>query len=187
MYIVEDIGVGLDRNARICCHDLSTGELLTGRYVNPDTMNYVYGTLSMADGLLVVGSAEGDSVSSWGGIYCYGQVTVHEPSLIITNISGGKRLTIEIENIGDGNATSVTGNLLITGGLFIHQGTYVFPETIPAGETATVVVPLFGIGLGFLKAVPQVTVNVTCAEGSTATAVQQFKLFLSRVTIVSAE
>jgi hypothetical protein len=141
----------------------------------------------MADGLLVVGSAEGDSVSSWGGIYCYGQVTVHEPSLIITNISGGKRLTIEIENIGDGNATSVTGNLLITGGLFIHQGTYIFPETIPAGETATVVVPLFGIGLGFLKAVPQVTVNVTCAEGSTATAVQQFKLFLSRVTIVSAE
>jgi outer membrane protein assembly factor BamB len=187
LYLVEDIGVGLDRNARICCHDLFTGVLLTGRYVNPDTMNYVYGTPSMADGLLVVGSAEGDSVSSWGGIYCYGQVTVHEPALSITKFSGGKGITIEIENTGDANATGVTGNLLITGGLFIHQGTYVFPETIPAGETATVVVPLFGLGLGFLKAVPQVTVNVTCAEGSTATAVQQFKLFLSRVTIVSAE
>ncbi len=184
LYIVEDIGVGLDRNARICCHDLFTGELLTGRYVNPDTMNYVYGTPSMADGLLVIGSAEGNSTSSWGGIYCYGQVTVHEPALSITKISGGKGLTIEIENSGDANATEVTGELLITGGLFIHQGTVVFPETIPAGETVTIVVPLFGLGLGFLKAVPQISVNVTCAEQSTATATQQFKLFLSRVTIV---
>ena len=164
VYIVEDIGVGLDRNARLCCHDLSTGELLTGHYVNPDTMNYVYGTPSMADGLLVVGSAEGDSTSSWGGIYCYGQVTVHEPALSITNISGGKGLTIEIKNSGDANATEVSGAIVISGGLFIHQGEYVFPETIPAGETATIVVPLFGIGLGFLKDMPQISVNVTCAE-----------------------
>jgi len=184
LYIVEDIGVGLDRNARLCCHDLSTGELLTSHYVNPDTMNYVYGTPSMADGLLVIGSAEGNSSSSWGGIYCYGQVTVQEPSLLITNISGGKGLTIEIENSGDANATEVSGEIVITGGLFIHQGTYVFPETIPAGETAIVVVPLFGIGLGFLKDMPQISVNVTCAEQSTAAAVQQFKLFLSRATIV---
>ncbi len=185
LYIAEDIGVGLDRNARICCHDLLTGALLTGHYVNPDTMNYVYGTPSMADGLLVIGSAEGDSTSSWGGIYCYGQVTSHEPSLIISNISGGKGLTIEIENLGDANASSVTGDILITGGLFIHQGAFVFPETIPAGETATVVVPLFGIGLGVLKDMPQVSVNVTWAEGSTAAAVQQFKLFFSKVTIIS--
>lgn len=184
LYIVEDIGVGLDRNARLCCHDLLTGALLTGQYVNPDTMNYVYGTPSMADGLVVIGSAEGDGSSSWGGIYCYGQVTVHEPTLTITNISGGKGLTIEIKNMGDGNATMMTGELLITGGLFIHQGTSVFPESIPAGETATVTVPLFGIGLGFFKDMPQISVNVTCAEASTATALQSFKLFLSRTTIV---
>jgi|WetSurMetagenome_2_1015567.scaffolds.fasta_scaffold28173_3 outer membrane protein assembly factor BamB len=184
LYVVEDIGVGLDRNARLCCHDLFTGELLTGQYVNPDTMNYVYGTPSMADGLLVIGSAEGDSSSTWGGIYCYGQLTVHEPSLSITNISGGKGLTFELENTGDADATGVTGEIFITGGLFIHQGTFVFPESIPAGETATVKVPLFGIGLGFLKGIPQISVNVTCAEQINATATQQFKLFLSRVTIV---
>jgi outer membrane protein assembly factor BamB len=184
LYIVEDIGVGQDRRARICCHDLSSGELLTGRYVNPDSTNYVYGTLSMADGLLVLGSAESDATTVWGGIYCYGQVTDHEPDLIITNVSGGKGLTIQIMNQGDANATGVAGKILITGGLFIHQGSYVFPESIPAGETATVEVPLFGIGLGFLKTLPEVTVTVTCMEESTDTAVQQFKLFLSKVTIV---
>ena len=135
-------------------------------------------------GLLVLGSAESNSSSVWGGIYCYGAGPTLEPALNITKISGGNTLTIEIENSGDANATGVTGELVITGGLFIHQGAYVFPETIPVGETATVVVPLFGLGLGFLKPVPQVSVTVTCAEGSSATALQQFKLFLSRVTII---
>ncbi len=184
LYIVEDVGVGLDRNARLCCHDLLTGELLTNHYVNPDTMNYVYGTPSIADGLVVIGSAEGDGSSSWGGIYCYGQVTVHQPILSITNISGGKGLTITIQNTGDANATGVNGDILITGGLFIHQGTYVFPDSIAAGETAAVTVPLFGFGLGFFKDLPQASVNITCTEDSTASAVQAFKLFLSRVTIV---
>lgn len=184
LYLVEDIGVGLSRTARVCCHDMLTGELLNSKYVNPDTMNYVSGTPSLADGFLVMGSAEGDSTSSWGGIYCYGDVPEHEPSLIVSNISGGKGLTVELQNIGDANATDVTGSLLITGGLFIRQGTYVFPETIPAGETATVTLPLFGIGLGFLNDMPQVSITVTCAEGSTAASEQQFKLFLSRAMIV---
>ena len=106
------------------------------------------------------------------------------PDLNITKISGGNTLTIEIENSGDANATEVTGELVITGGLFIHQGTYVFPETIPAGETITVVVSTLWLGLGFLKPVPQLSVNVTCAEQSSDTALQSFKIFLSRVTIV---
>jgi hypothetical protein len=184
LFIVEDVGVGENRRARMCCFDIFTGDLISAHYVNNDSTNYVYGTLSMADGLLVLGSAESDSVSVWGGIYCYGAGPALEPALNITKISGGNRLTIEIENVGEANATGVSGQLVITGGLFIHQGAYVFPETIPAGETATVVVPLFGFGFGFLKAIPQVTVNVTCAEQSTDTAVQSFKLFLSRVTIV---
>ena len=184
LFIVEDIGVGLDRNARLCGHDLSTGELLTNHYVNTDTMNYVYGTPSMADGLVVIGSAEGDGSSSWGGIYCYGRMTVHQPVLSITNISGGKGLTMTIQNTGDANATGIIGDLLITGGLFIRQGTYVFPDSIPAGETATVTVPLFGVGFGFLKAIPQITVNVACTEQSSATAAQQFKIFLSQVKII---
>jgi outer membrane protein assembly factor BamB len=181
LFIVEDVGVGENRRARMCCFDIFNGDLISARYVNNDSTNYVYGTLSMADGLLVLGLAESNSSSVWGGIYCYGQ---RPPALNITNISGGNRLTIEIENFGEANATGVSGQLVITGGLFIHQGAYTFPETIPAGETATVVVPLFGFGLGFLKAIPQVSINVTCAEQSTDTAVQSFKLFLSRVTIV---
>jgi outer membrane protein assembly factor BamB len=184
LYICDDTGVGQNRRARICCFDIFTGDLVSARFVNSDSTNYVYGTLSMADGLLVLGSAESDSDSVWGGIYCYGAGPALEPALNITKISGGNTLTIEIENSGEVNATGVSGELVITGGLFIHQGAYVFPETIPVGETATVVVPLFGLGLGFLKPVPQVSVTVTCAEGSTAAAVQQFKLFLSRVTII---
>jgi outer membrane protein assembly factor BamB len=187
LFIVEDIGVGENRRARICCFDIFTGDLISGRFVNNDSRNYVYGTLSMADGLLVLGSAEGDSDSSWGGIYCYGVVTVSKPYLSITKISGGKTLTIEIENSGDANATGVSGDLVITGGLFIHQGEYAFPETIPAGETVTIIVPVFGVGLGFLKDLPQISVTVTCAENSSDTALQLFKIFLSRVKIIENE
>jgi len=184
LFIVEDIGVGTDRRARMCCFDIFTGNLVSGHFVNNDSTNYVYGTLSMADGLLVLGSAESDSVSVWGGIYCFGEVSVSEPDLTITKMSGGKTLTIEIENSGNANATGIAGELVITGGLFILQGKYAFPDTIPAGTKVDVVVPLFGVGLGFLKAVPQISVNVTCAENSTDTAIQQFKIFLSRVKIV---
>ncbi|MBE3137235.1 MAG: PQQ-like beta-propeller repeat protein [Thermoplasmata archaeon] len=184
LFIVEDTGVGQNRRARICCFDIFTGDLVSAHFINNDSTNYVYGTLSMADGLLVLGSAESDSDSFWGGIYCYGEVTVSEPDLTITKISGGNKLTIEIENSGNANATGVTGELVITGGFFIHQGTYAFPDTIPAGTKADVVVPLFGVGFGLLKAVPQISVNVTCAEHSTDTAIQHFKIFLSRVKIV---
>lgn len=183
VYIVEDIGVGSDRRARICCFDLFTGELLMGRYVNSDSTNYVSGTLSIADGVLVLGSAEMDATTVWGGIYCYGDVSTPMPQLNITGIIGGKGLTIEIENSGDANATGVTGDVLITGGLFIHQGLYTFPETIEAGKKVTVIVPLFGIGFGILKDMPQITVTVTCTEQSAITATTQFKVFLSRVMI----
>ena len=184
LYISEDTGVGPARRARICCFDIFTGDLISAHYVNNGSTNYVYGTLSIADGLLVLGSSESDSVNVWGGIYCYGEITTSEPDLTITDISGGKGLTIEIENFGNADATGVTGALVITGGLFIHQGTYVFPETIPAGAKVDVVVPVFGIGLGFLKPVPQISINVTCTENSSDTAVQQFKILFSKVTIV---
>lgn len=184
LYIIEDIGVGSDRRARICCFDLITGELLTGRYVNPDSTNYVSGTLSIADGVLVLGSAEMDATTVWGGIYCYGDVSTPMPQLNITGIIGGKGVTIEIENSGDANATGVTVEALITGGLFIHQGQYTAPETIEAGKKVTIIVPLFGIGFGIVKDLPAVAVTVACTEQSAITADQQFKIFLSIVKII---
>jgi outer membrane protein assembly factor BamB len=187
LYISEDTGVGTSRRARICCFDVFTGNLLSARYVNTGSTNYVYGTLSIADGLLVFGSTEMDATTVWGGIYCYGATSVPQPDLNITKISGGKKITIDIENKGAANATGVTGQLVITGGLFIHQGAYSFPETIPAGETITVDVPLFGVGLGFLKAIPQISVNINCTEGSSDTTLAHFKIFLSRITMVEEE
>ena len=184
LYISEDTGVGTSRRARICCFDVFTGGLMSAHYVNTGSTNYVYGTLSIADGLLVLGSTEMDATTVWGGIYCYGATSVPEPDLNITKISGGKKITIEIENTGAANATGVTGELVITGGLFIHQGKYTFPEMIPAGETVTVDVPLFGVGFGFLKAVPQISVNINCTEGSSDTALGHFKIFLSRITMI---
>ena len=183
LYIVEDIGVGENRRARICCFDCFTGDILSGRLINNENKNYVYGTLSMADNLLVLGSAEGEDNSFWGGIYCYGVVPSSEPVLNITKITGGKGLTIKIENSGEINATGVTRELIITGGLFIFQGNYQFPDTIPAGETETIIVPLFGIGLGILKDLPQITISVTCAEHSSDTANQKFKIILTRVIL----
>jgi outer membrane protein assembly factor BamB len=184
LFIVEDTGVGENRRARMCCFDIFSGDLLSSHFVNTDSSNYVYGTLSMADGVLIACSAESDSVSVWGGIYCFGEVSASEPDLTITKISGGNTLTIEIENSGTANATGVSGELVITGGLFIHQGAVVFPEAIPAGTKVDVVVPLFGVGFGLLKAVPEISVSVSCVENSTAAAVQQFKIFLFRVKIV---
>jgi outer membrane protein assembly factor BamB len=184
LYISEDTGVGMDRRARICCFDAPTGTLISTRYVNSASTNYVYGTLSIADGLLVLGSTEMDATTVWGGIYCYGTVSVPKPVLNITQISGGKALTIKIANQGDTDATGIVGELNITGGLFIHQGEYSFPVTIPAGDTSNVTVPLFGVGLGILKAVPQLSVDVSCNEGSSASARQQFRIFLMRITIV---
>jgi len=184
LFISEDTGVGENRRARICCFDIFTGDLIAGHFLNTDSTNYVYGTLSMADGILVLGSAESDSDSVWGGIYCFGDVSVSEPDLTITQMSGGNKLTIEIENSGNANATGIAGELVITGGFFILQGEYAFPEMVPAGEKVDVVVPLFGVGLGFLNAVPQISVSVTCVENSTDTIIQQFKIFLSRVKIV---
>ena len=45
------------------------------------------------------------SMGKQGGIYCYGDVSLPQPQLNITGISGGKGVTIEIENSGDANAT----------------------------------------------------------------------------------
>ena len=66
LFIVEDTGVGQNRRARICCFDIFNGDLVSARYVNSDSTNYVYGTLSMADGLLVLGSTESNSSSCLG-------------------------------------------------------------------------------------------------------------------------
>ncbi len=176
--------MGADRRARICRFDASTGALLAARYVNSGSTNYVYGTLSIADDLLVFGSTEMDATTVWGGIYCYGEVSIPAPALNITRISGGKTMTIEISNQGDADATGITGELVITGGLFIHQGQYSIPESITAGEKADVVVPMFGVGLGVLKAVPQISLDVRCDEGSSASASQQFKIFFTRITLV---
>lgn len=184
LYIVEDVAVGSDRRARLCCFDLFTGELLMERIINPDSTNYVFGTASIADGVLVLGSAESDATTAWGGIYCYGDVSIPQPQLNITGISGGKGVTIEIENSGDANATGVTVEVLITGGLFIHQGHYSYPETIEAGKKETVIVPLFGIGFGILKDLPQVAVTIACTEQSAITVYQQFKIFFSTVKII---
>lgn len=184
LYISEDTGVGMGRRARICCFDVATGELLSARYVNTGSSNYIYGTLSIAEGLLVFGSTEMDTTTVWGGIYCYGATTAPAPDLNITKISGGKKLTVKIENKGAANATGITGQVTIIGGLFIHQGTYTFPKTIPAGTNVTVDVPLFGVGLGFFKSLPQVSVNINCTEGSSDTALGHFKIFLSRISMV---
>jgi acetyl-CoA acetyltransferase len=51
------------------------------------------------------------------------------------------------------------------------------------GESAEVPVSVFGIGLGILTDMPTITVNATCAEGSTANATANAKILLILVII----
>ena len=100
------------------------------------------------------------------------------------DVSGGIGLTIAISNIGDVNATNVEVLGNITGGLFIKptefSGTF---DVIPPGETASFVVPVFGLGLGILKEMPLITASASCDEEVSANESVNAKVLLILVLI----
>jgi len=95
---------------------------------------------------------------------------VPEPILSV-NVTGGFGLTATVTNSGDADATIVKADFTLTGGFFllppggVKTGVTVGTGTVAKlGGTGDAKCMVFGIGK------PTVTVNVTCAEGVTASA-----------------
>jgi len=100
------------------------------------------------------------------------------------SIVGGKGFTVTVNNIGEAEATDVTCDITIAGGLFVTPKEFSGSKpTLGIGQNFTVVGTPKGIGLGFLKPIPTITINVDCTEGIGATKTVQAKIFFSKVTL----
>ena len=83
------------------------------------------------------------------------------PTLEITSITGKIGVTAVIKNTGAADATNVTGNILITGGLLklIHKSVSGIVDVLGVGEDMTISTGLF-MGFGKLS----ITVTAACNE-----------------------
>jgi len=81
--------------------------------------------------------------------------------------------------------TKTLDNIVIDGGLIIRPSRE-FSDSIASlasGESQDVLLEIIGIGLGFITAMPKATVTVDCAEEVSAEDSDEFRLFLSKVTL----
>ena len=118
-----------------------------------------------------------------GGMFKHLPSENPEPAFSIS-VAGGKGFTVTINNIGDADATNVACDVTIEGGLFIKPKDFSGTQgTLASGANFTVVGAPKGIGLGLLKPMPTITINVNCTEGISATKTVQAKIFFSKVTL----
>jgi len=118
-----------------------------------------------------------------GGIWDYIPSEAPKPALTIS-VAGGKGFTMTITNIGEANATDVTCNVTIEGGLFMTPKEFSGSKpNLGIGQNFTVIGATKGIGLGILIPIPMIKINVNCTEGIGATKTVQAKIFFSMVTL----
>jgi hypothetical protein len=139
------------------------------------SMDFVEGKIGWA------GAFNTDDVT--GGIWKH--LPAAEPKPVLTiSIVGGKGFTVTVKNIGDGEATDVTCDITIAGGLFINPKTFNENQaTLGVGANFTVTGAPKGIGLGLLKPIPTITIDVNCTQGIGATKTIGAKIFFSKVTL----
>jgi len=88
------------------------------------------------------------------------------PVLEIESITGGMGITITVKNNGDADATNCILNINISGGFFIPRDNFSYAIG-DIGPTNSIIVPsaIFGIGLGILREIPTISVDILCDEG----------------------
>jgi subtilisin family serine protease len=137
-----------------------------------------------------VGNPAEDTLG-WDQYYGYGRINAHQaleylltPQLEISSILGGTGITAVLNNTGWGDATTVSWNISITGGLFVSPRTASGSLGALASHTSTdLTMSVFGIGLGILFPIPVITVRATCAEGASAMKSTEAKILFSKVII----
>lgn len=85
--------------------------------------------------------------------------------MIIIDIIGGNGIVVNVTNIDDKDFTDIPWNITI------ENGFIVFPreksgiiDHLSAGELTIINMTVFGIGLGILRELPEITAKVGCAE-----------------------
>jgi len=95
-------------------------------------------------------------------------VEISGPYLTLKDIKGGLGLTVEIENIGNIDATNIELNLEVVGGFIIKLPTrYYEIPLIPAGESTEVRLKIWGIGLGVITELPNIIITVSAPNTKT--------------------
>jgi photosystem II stability/assembly factor-like uncharacterized protein len=120
-----------------------------------------------------------------GGVWKHLPAAVPKPQFTI-DVTGGKGLTVNIKNVGDGDATNVSCAIHIANGFWIKQRDFTQTKAlIAAGTNFSFVEKVMGIGLGILKSkpLPAITFTVTCSENVSATRTVNAKIFFSKVTL----
>ncbi|MEM4258378.1 MAG: PQQ-binding-like beta-propeller repeat protein [Candidatus Thermoplasmatota archaeon] len=111
-------------------------------------------------------------------------IIVDPPNLNIDSVTGGKGVSININNTGNGPATNVTVSIHITGGVFVYpRNTSIFLNMIGSHEEIDVIVSIFGFGLGLCTPLPIITITVTCDQGITTNKTVNAQILFNTVRI----
>ena len=106
----------------------------------------------------------------------------------IESITGGFGITAVIKNIGNNDINNVEWSISVKGGILIFpkktSGTI---DTLAVGDSKEIKMSLFGLGLGILRDMPEITVTAECAEGSSANKSVTAKIFLFLVALYEAK
>jgi photosystem II stability/assembly factor-like uncharacterized protein len=106
-----------------------------------------------------------------------------EPAFSI-DVTGGNGFTVIVTNVGDNVATNVTVNSTVTGGFFVKPKDFTTSlVTFPVGSDLVINCTIRGIGLGIIKPIPSIKIDITCGEGVTATKTILAKIFFSKIII----
>lgn len=82
--------------------------------------------------------------------------------LTFKKIQGGLGLRVEIENVGDIDATDITLDVKATGGLLLKLPTAIYEiSSIPAGDSTELRLRMFGIGLGIFTELPDIMITIS--------------------------
>jgi hypothetical protein len=87
------------------------------------------------------------------------------PYLTFGAISGGRGLTIDLKNIGELDATNIVIDITAANGIFIKS----FPDHVQipllsAGNSTTVHIQVWGVGLGIFSALPELILSATATD-----------------------
>ena len=92
-------------------------------------------------------------------------VKLSGPYLTFGTISGGRGLTIEMKNIGELDATNIIIDITTANGIFImSHPNHVHIPFLAAGNSTTVHIRVWGVGLGISSALPTLALSATATD-----------------------